>query len=262
MTFVDASRLDRHAYVDSIIHRFDPRAKVLTTLVFIITVVSFDKYTLGPLLPFLAFPVFLAVLGFVPFGLIAGRLAVALPFILLIGIANPFLDRAVMVELGSVGISGGWVSFTSIFLRGLLCVTAGIVLVATTSVPRIAEALGALRLPRGLVVQLLLLYRYLFVLMTETGRMRRARTLRAGTSKASMRDAARMLSTLLLRTVDRSETIWRAMLVRGFEGDLRSPRQLRWRPADTVFLTLVGTICVILRLHAITDWLGKWVLER
>jgi cobalt/nickel transport system permease protein len=262
VSFVDASRLDRHAYLDSVIHRFDPRAKVLATLVFIVTVVSYDKYTLGPLLPFLAFPVVLAVLGFVPLGLIARRFALAFPFILLIGVFNPLLDRTVMYEIGSVSVSGGWVSFTSIFLRGLLCVTAGIVLIATTSVPRIAEALGALRFPRALVVQLLLLYRYLFVLMAEAGRMRRARALRAGTSKASIRDAISMLSTLLLRTVDRSEAIWRAMLVRGFEGELRSPVRLRWRFSDTVFLAFISAVCVTLKMHPFTDWLGKWVLNR
>jgi cobalt/nickel transport system permease protein len=260
VTLVNASRLDRHAYVDSVVHRFDPRAKVLATLVFIITVVSFDKFTVGPLLPFLAYPVFLAVLGFVPFGLIVSRLAVAFPFILLIGIANPLLDRSLMLEFGGLGISGGWVSFTSILLRGLLCVTAAIVLIATTSVPRIAEALGALRLPRALVVQLLLLYRYLFLLMAEAGRMRRARALRAGTSKTSLGDAARMLSTLLLRTVDRSESIWRAMLVRGFQGDLRSPRPLRWGLKDTVFLAVVVLACVALRLYPITDGFGTWIL--
>ena len=261
MSSVDASRLDRHAYLDSVVHRFDPRAKVLATLVFIITVVSFDKYVLSPLFPFLAFPLVIAVLGFIPFGLIARRFAVALPFILLIGIFNPLLDRAVMVELGGVGISGGWVSFTSIFLRGLLCVTAAIVLVATTSMPRIAEALGALRFPRALVVQLLLLYRYLFVLIEEAGRMRRARALRAGTSKTSLRDAAGILTTLLLRTVDRSEAIWRAMLIRGFEGELRSARPLSWRLSDTVFLLVVSAGCVALRMHPITDWLGTWVLN-
>ena len=260
MSFVDASRLDRHAYLDSVIHRFDPRAKVLATLVFIVTVVSFDKYTIGPLLPFLAFPVVLAVLGFVPFGLIARRFALAFPFILLIGVFNPLLDRTVMVQIGSVGFSGGWISFTSILLRGLLCVTAGIVLIATTSVPRVAEALGALRLPRALVVQLLLLYRYLFVLMAEAGRMRRARALRGGTAKASVRDAISMLTTLLLRTVDRSEAIWRAMVARGFEGELRSPRRLRWRFSDTMFLVLVSAVCITLRMHPITDWLGQWAL--
>jgi cobalt/nickel transport system permease protein len=247
--------------MDSLVHRLDPRAKVLATLVFIVAVVSFDKYTVSALLPFLAFPVIIAVLGFVPFGLIARRFALALPFILLIGIFNPLLDRAALLELGGLKVSGGWVSFTSIFLRGLLCVTAGIVLIATTSMPRIAEALGGLRFPRVLVVQLLLLYRYLFVLMHETGRMRRARALRAGTTKTSVRDATGMLSTLLLRTVDRSEAIWRAMLVRGFEGELQSARQLHWRLSDTVFLVLVTASSIVLRMQWISDWLGGWILH-
>ncbi len=261
MSLVDANRLDRHAYMDSIVHRLDPRAKVLATLAFILTVVSFDKYTVAPLLPFLAFPMATAVLGFVPFGLILRRFALTLPFILLVGIFNPLLDRTVMVEVAGLGISGGWVSFTSIFLRGLLCVTAGIVLIATTRLPRIAEALGGLHFPRVLVVQLLLLYRYLFVLIDEAGRMRRARALRAGTRKLSIRDAAGMLSSLLLRTVDRSEAIWRAMLVRGFEGELRSPNQLHWHLSDTVFLALVTAGCVALRTQPIADRLGEWILK-
>ena len=261
MSLVDANRLDRHAYVDSIVHRLDPRAKVLATLVFILTVVSFDKYTVAPLLPFLFLPVVIAARGFVPVGLILRRFAVTLPFILLVGIFNPLLDRTAMVQIAGLGISGGWVSFTSIFLRGLLCVTAGIVLIDTTRLPMVAEALGGLHFPRALVVQLLLLYRYLFVLMDEAGRMRRARALRAGTRKVSIRHAAGMLSSLLLRTVDRSEAIWRAMLARGFEGELRSPIRLRWHLADTVFLALVLVACVALRMHPIADRLGEWILN-
>ncbi len=262
MSFLDASRLDRHAYLDSVVHRLDPRAKVLATLVFILSVVSFDRYALSGLLPFLAFPVCIAVLAFVPFGLIVRRLAVALPFILLVGIFNPLLDRAIMIEFEGLRITGGWVSFASILLRGLLCVGAAMVLIATTPVPRVAEALGALRLPRALVVQLLLLYRYLFVLVDEAGRMRRARALRAGTSRTSPREAAGMLSVLLLRTVERSEGIWRAMLARGFDGRVRSPRRVSWGFSDTVFLVLVSTYSLGLRVLPVTDRLGEWVLTR
>ncbi len=261
MSLVDAGRLDRHAYLDSPLHRMDPRAKVLATLVFIVTVVSFDKYTVSPLLPYLAFPLVLAILGAVPPGLLIRRFAVASPFIVIVGIFNPLLDRTPLLSFGGVIITGGWVSFASILLRGLLCVTAGIVLIATTSVPRIAEALGALRVPRALVVQLLLLYRYLFVLIDEGGRMRRARTLRAEGRKTSIRQAAGMLSSLLLRTIDRSEAVWRAMQARGFEGELRTGRSLRWRPADTLFLLLVTVGCLSLRCTSLTNWIGGWALK-
>jgi cobalt/nickel transport system permease protein len=105
------------------------------------------------------------------------------------------------------------------------------------------------------------LYRYLFVLMDEAGRMRRARALRAGRTKTSIREATGMLTTLLLRTVDRSEAIWRAMLVRGFEGELRSPRRLHWHSSDTLFLVLVAAGCVVLRVRPIANQLGGWILN-
>ena len=50
--FYDLGRLDLLAEKDSPIHRLDPRAKVLTTFLFIIYVVSFDKYEITRLLPF------------------------------------------------------------------------------------------------------------------------------------------------------------------------------------------------------------------
>ncbi len=85
MSHHDAERLDRHAYTDSFIHRLDPRGKVLATLVFIVTVVSYPKYAVAPLVPFVVFPMTMAIWGFVPFGLLFRRVLVALPFVVFCG---------------------------------------------------------------------------------------------------------------------------------------------------------------------------------
>jgi len=53
-------RLDRLARLDTPVHRVDPRAKVITTAVFVVCVVSYGKYDLLGLLPFALFPVVLA----------------------------------------------------------------------------------------------------------------------------------------------------------------------------------------------------------
>lgn len=257
MSHHDANRLDRHAYIDSAVHRLDPRAKVVATFFFVITVVSYPKYSVAPLIPFILFPMIMAIMGFVPMGLLLKRLLIASPFIIFIGIFNPLIDRSPMFHIDGVTFTGGWVSFSSIILRGLLCVGAAIVLIATTSMARIAEALGALKLPRALVVQLMLLYRYLFLLIAEAGRLNRARALRAGADGMNMRAATGMLSTLLLRTVDRSEAIWRAMQVRGFDGQLRTPRRMKWKLNDTLFLLAVISGCFALRIFPITLWLGE-----
>lgn len=257
MSHHDAERLDRHAYKDSFVHRLDPRGKVLATLVFIITVVSYPKYAVAPLVPFVFFPMTMAVWGFVPVGLLFKRVLAALPFVIFVGVFNPLLDRSPMLEIGSWVISGGWVSFVSLLLRGLLCISAAVVLIATTNMPRIAEALSALKVPSALVAQLQLLYRYMFVLAEEAGRMNRARQMRSTTKGTPLKVATGMMSTLLVRTVDRSESIWRAMSARGFDGKLRTPAKMKWTGTDTLFFGGVVIFCVLLRLLPVTQYLGK-----
>ena len=110
----DLGRLDQLAYQDTPIHRLDPRAKVVTTLVFLVCVVSFGKYELLRMLPFVIYPIFTAAEGNLPFGFLARKLLIAAPFAFFVGIFNPFFDTAAVVQIGSLSISGGWVSFASI----------------------------------------------------------------------------------------------------------------------------------------------------
>ena len=63
MSYNDADQLDRHAYIDSAVHRLDPRAKVIATLAYIIAVVSYPKYSVAQLFPFLLFPMTMAIMG-------------------------------------------------------------------------------------------------------------------------------------------------------------------------------------------------------
>ncbi|MFO7630934.1 MAG: hypothetical protein R6W76_00260, partial [Caldilinea sp.] len=86
-------RLDRLARRDTAIHRVDPRAKVVTTFVFILCVVSFDRYEVLALLPFVLFPVVLASEGGIPFGFLGRILLVVSPFALLVGAFNPWFEN-------------------------------------------------------------------------------------------------------------------------------------------------------------------------
>ena len=67
----------------------------------------------------------------------------------------------------------------SIMVKFVLTVSTALLLIAVTSFPGICEALARLRMPKLFVVQLLLLYRYLFVLAEEALRMVRAREARS-----------------------------------------------------------------------------------
>ncbi|MDO8964126.1 MAG: cobalt ECF transporter T component CbiQ [Coriobacteriia bacterium] len=253
-------RLDRLASQDTAVHRVDPRAKVLTTFVFLICVVSFGKYELLAMLPFLLFPVALVSEGNLPARYILSRLLVAAPFALVVGVFNPLLDREIFAHIGSLGIAGGWVSYASIILRFLLTTAAAIVLVGTTSMSGVCNALERLGVPDVLSTQLLLLYRYIFVLGEEVMRMARARALRSfGGRGMGPSVYAQMLGHLLLRTYARAQRIYLAMKSRGFDGHVRALRRLRFTGADVAFLLGWSAFFVLARVHNLPLLIGAAV---
>ena len=141
LSIFDIGYLDTLSCRDTAVHRLDPRAKLLTTLVFIVCVASFGKYQVSALLPFLLFPAALIVLGDLPPGYLLKKLLLVAPFAVLIGIFNPLIDQAPLLRIGPLEVSGGWVSFLSILLRFVLTIGAALVLIATTSFPGVCMAL-------------------------------------------------------------------------------------------------------------------------
>jgi cobalt/nickel transport system permease protein len=254
---LDLKRLDQLASGTTFLHRIDARAKVLATLVFIVCVVSFDRYQVSALIPFLIFPAFLVAVGDLPARYLLGKVALVLPFAVAVGICNPFFDRAVLLQLGALKLTGGWLSFTSIVLRTGLTVGAVFTLTALTGFPAVCRALQRLGMPRPFALQLLFLYRYLFVLAEEGGRAAKAKELRCfGGKGAGLKSYASLLAHLLLRTLQRAERLHLAMLARGFSGTFPDPVQARVRGADIAFLSLWVSLCIALRLNNVTYWVG------
>jgi cobalt/nickel transport system permease protein len=261
--FYDIGHLDNLAEADTPLHRLDPRAKILTTAVFVVSVVSFDKYEITGLFPFFIFPAVLVGLGNLPLGFLLRKLLLVSPFVLFIGIFNPWLDRTVLFQLGSVGITGGWVSFLSLLLRFTLTVSAALLLIASTGFTTMCMGLEKLGSPRIFTVQLLLLYRYLFILIGEAIRMIRAHSLRSFNRKGriTFRVFLQMLGNLLLRTVDRAQRIHMAMLSRAFTGEIRIAKQFHFGCRETFFLTGFSALFIILRCTGVINLLGRLVLE-
>ena len=230
-------RLDELAGANTPIARVDPRAKLVTTAAFLVTVASYGRLEVSALLPLAAFPLALFALGDVPLRPILSRMALVAPFAVLVGAFEPFLDRQPLGTFGPVVVTAGWASFASIFLRFALSVSAALLLVATTGLDAVAAALAWFRVPRVLIVQLLFLYRYLFVLSEEVARSLRAHALRSPDHPSPrLRIAGSMLGQVLLRTLERAQRIHVAMLCRGFDGEVRLRRPLRARLSDFAFI--------------------------
>lgn len=258
-SFLHLGALDGFAALDSPVHRLDPRAKVLATMLFILAVASFSRYEVAALVPYALFPAALASLGGIPAGAVLRRAAAAAPFVLLLAAFNPILDRAPMVQLGPLALSGGWVSFASILLRFALTVSAALVLVATTSFDGICAALERLGLPGAFTRQAAFLHRYAFLLGDETLRIHRARTLRANGRRTSLPEFASLAGHLLLRAWDRARRIHVAMESRGFQGHFPVKRERAWGGADMAFLLLWAAFFAALRAWNLPRLLGGLV---
>ncbi len=252
--------MDILSYQDTPIHKIDPRAKLITSLVFILTVVSFSKYEISMLVPFIIFPIYLLTSGNIPAAYIVKKVLYVSPFAFMIGVFNPFFDREIIVYLGNTGISGGWMSFLSIMLRFALTVSTALTLIACTGFNNICFALNRLGAPKVFAVQLLFLYRYIFVLSEEAAKMVRARNLRSFDGKGKgIKSYGPLLGSLLLRTMNRAERIHLAMLCRGFDGRIRIMKKYNFGFRELLFVSVWILSFILFRFVNISQLAGIFV---
>jgi cobalt/nickel transport system permease protein len=237
--------IDRFAMDDSPVHRLDARAKLLAVLGYTVTLISFNRYAVSDLAPMTVLPLAMLWFGRVPAWFALRRVLILSPFILMLVFLSPVYDRALRdVTFGpwQFAVSGGWLTATDIAMKFALGVLALTAMMCTTPFAMLLEAMRRLGMPQMIVMQLGFLYRYLFVLMDEAMRVRRARDFRgAALAPAGRRLAAvgGVIGALFSRTLDRSERIHLAMAARVYRGEPHGLSRLRFTAADAVFLVAV-----------------------
>ncbi len=242
--------LDALASRDAPVARLDPRAPVLATLLLSVLVASFPRGETVALLPFLAWPVALASLAAVPLRPFLRALLVPLPFVLLAALP------ALFVEPGAEGRAIA----VSILLRFLVTAASALLLAALWGLPALAWAMERLGAPALLVTQVLVLWRYLFVLGEETMRMDQARSMRTfGRRGRELSLAGPFLGTLLLRSHDRAERIDRALRARAFAGSFPALRPHRFGAGSAAFLFLWAAAFVLFRVVNVPEALGRFL---
>ena len=212
--------MDALAALDSPVHRLHPMCKLLVTVLYIATVVSFPKYDFSGLVVMVLYPVLLFQAAGIPVHLCFYKLRVVLPLVCAVGLVNPFLDHVPLMRLGTLTITGGMVSMVTLMLKGCFSLMASFLLIATTSIDSLCAALRKLHVPELLVTLLLLTYRYIGVMLEQVAVMTEAYKLRAPGQKGIHISAwGSFLGQLLLRSMDRAEELYNSMLLRGFRGE-------------------------------------------
>jgi cobalt/nickel transport system permease protein len=254
-------KMEQLAVGDSPLHRLPPMVKLITTLVYIVAVISFPIRSVSGLMPYIFFPALMMPISGTPAKPFFTRMLVALPFALLGGRSSIFLLRDAACTLGGLVITDGLVSFASIMLKMLLTVSAVLLLAATTPFTQICRALSRLRLPGVICLQLLLTYRYIAVLIGEMATAVTAYRLRSPLQRGiHIRHTGSFLGALMLRSMERADRVYQAMLCRGFDGSWDWVRGGRAGASAYIYGFGIAGLCALLRFVNLSEALGNLLL--
>jgi cobalt/nickel transport system permease protein len=255
--------LEELAENSTVIHRIHPIGKMITTLVYLITVISFDKYDLSGLAIFVLYPVLMMALSETPYKPLLMRLLVALPFSFFAALSNVFFERAAAFVIAGFPVSFGLISFTSIIFKTILTVMAVLILVSTTPITKVAHELVYLKVPKIFVIQMMLTYRYIGVLIEETGNMITAYHMRSPRQKGiAMAHMGTFAGQLLLRSFDRAERIYFAMKCRGFDGEYNFAASRPMGLGDWLYMAGLTGAFLVLRYINISMLFGELISGR
>jgi cobalt/nickel transport system permease protein len=245
----------------SALHALDARVKIVFTLAFIVSVSLTPPAAWPAYILFYALVLSAAILSRAGLVWVFKRSLLALPFALaaaplVFSGPAPFHTLALWPGVSLEISLAGAARFAGIALKSWISMQAALLLAAVTRFPDLLVALKQLKLPRLFVAIIGMMWRYLFVISEEALRLVRARASRSaalpgrrsgGRFTWRARVTGGMAGSLLLRSLERSDRVYAAMLSRGYNGE---PPALDSRPltgSDRAALVL-GLAAVVLVL--------------
>ncbi|MBE0426110.1 MAG: cobalt ECF transporter T component CbiQ [Nitrospirae bacterium] len=243
--------LEEFAEGNSFFHRLDPRVKFITIIPYIF-VIAFMKGLNGPVLSLIISLVMIAFTG-ISIKKLLSRLVVVNAFVLLLWIFLPFSYSGTEVfQIGHLKATReGFLQVLSITLKTNAIVIATIAILGTSEVFSLAHALVHLKVPDKLVYLFFFFYRYISVLHEEYIRLKRTMTIRAFKARTSIhtyKTYAYLIGMLIVRSYDRSQRIYKAMLCRGFKGKFPIISHFHLTIADLCFGFLMTLITVLIAI--------------
>jgi cobalt/nickel transport system permease protein len=243
---VHLNRLYRVA--DTPVHRLPPHCKLVALVAFVLVVVATPGEQFWAFGAYAALLAAVAALARVPALFIGRRMVVELPFV---GFALllPFVANGERVELLGVTVSApGLLAAWNILAKATLGVIASILLAATTEPRALLLGFERLRLPDVIVQIATFMVRYIEVVLDDLRRMRIARESR-GFRGRDLRDAgvvAKSAGALFIRSYERGERVYLAMLSRGYTGTMPVLSEVRAAPAQWAAAAAlpVAALCV------------------
>lgn len=225
-----------------------PLGKLLISVIYIFLVTSIDKYDIVTLILMSVYVIFTFIIGELSVKEGIFRMRLILPLVMFVGVFNPFFDKSSVPVAGFV-VRGGIVSMVTLVIKGLYTVFAVYALIATTSIDDICYALSSIKVPKIIVIVIMLIYRYIDVMAGEADRIYTAYRLRApGQKGIEYRSWGTLVGQWLLRSMDKAQIVYESMLLRGFRGDF-IPKKKGVKKLDVIYPLVWATVLLLIRLH-------------
>ncbi|BAY76313.1 Cobalt transporter [Nostoc sp. DSM 114161] len=153
-----------------------------------------------------------------------------------------------LIFLSLLALPLGWEKASFLLVRSLVCLIAMNSFLLTLPPHSFGIALKSLPVPAPIKENLLLAGQYMEILLSEVTRMQRSAQLRGLTGTAAwLRYAsAAMIGALYLRSLERAERVYAAMVTRGYNGQL--PIDSNLRPKERFALLLAWAIAATVTL--------------
>ena len=239
-----------------LIHRLDPRVKIIYTLIYAICVVLTPPPAIPQFALFLVIVLLILLLSGVPPGYVMKSSLTIFPFVLLVVAFIPFLKKgevAGSLNLGmlhlAVSYEGLWILW-NVLAKSFLSIIAMILLASTTEFQFLLKGLEKLHLPKIFIMTLAFMYRYIFIIVDEAMRMERAHRARyfGGHLLRQISITGNIMGLLFIRSYERGERVYQSMRARGFDGEIRTLSQLRFTVHDAIYLCSFAGAMILVKI--------------
>ena len=230
---------DQLANGASAIHGLDARCRLAACL--LLSVVAALAQSQQAALVILAAGLLLTVLSGASFGFVLRRVAAINAFILFLWLFVPLstpgepLWQGFGLTVSREGVSLAWL----VTLKANAVFFCVLSLLATIPAPALGRAMTALGVPAKFSFLFVFTYRYLHVIAEEYDRLVTAARLRGfvpATDGRTYRTYAALVAMVLVRSYDRSQRVYQAMLLRGFTGVFPCLNRFQAGRRDMLFL--------------------------
>lgn len=227
--------------------------KFIFIIIFILIILLIKREDLDKIFVYFLLVVLILYINRIKFNKIFKKILSIIPFALVFSLSLLLIGRNSILSISffnllEISMNYNLVNFISILLKSIISILLLVFLIETSDIASLIINFKFLKFPKVLLSTTLLIYRYFYTLIDEIKRMEIARDLRyfGGYLLRQIKVFSNIIGVLLIRSIERSERVYYAMKLRGYDGDLKIIQAENFELKDFInFFILLSIILII-----------------